>query len=207
MTQTYSQLGLVEVCLVPDAFRLESKRMQVAFVSRAPKWDMEYFSTGKKVVNRIPHDLWLNQGVLVMLESNNSMAATTLRYPKHVRMQGLNGIRYTMSLRKGPSPRLIDHSYCVVTADTGLSEAGQVTLNRIANMPPRPGGVYLASRTIVKKQAKIRLNKVERIPYDPAIFQVPAGYKEVTTQADVGVAVPFNMGDFMDALDLGNTRR
>jgi len=32
LTQTFNQLGLVEVYLVLDAFRLESKRMQVAFI-------------------------------------------------------------------------------------------------------------------------------------------------------------------------------
>jgi len=54
---------------------------------------------------------------------------------------------------------------------------------------------------------KIRLHEVERIPYLSALFEVPADYKQVPTQADVGLAVPFNMGDFVDALDLGNTRR
>lgn len=207
LTQTFSQLGLVEVYLVPDAFRLESKRMQVAFISRAPRWDVDYVSTGKKVVNHIPHMQWLKQGVLVMSGSNKDVSRTVLRFPKPLRIQGLNGIRYTMSSRTPPSPRLMDRARCVVTPDTGLSETGQETLNRLANMPLKPGGVYLASRTLIKREVKIRLHEVERIPYLSALFEVPADYKQVPTQADVGLAVPFIMGDFVDALDLGNTRR
>lgn len=207
LTQTFSQLGLVEAYLVPDAFRVESKRMKVAFISRAPGWDVEYISTGTRVVNRISHVQWLKQGVLVMSGSNKDVVRTLLRYPKPLRIQGLNGIRYTMSSRIPPSPRLVDLAMCVVTPDTGLSETGQETLNRLVNMPLRPGGVYLASRTLIKKEVKIRLHEVERVPYEPSFFEVPADYKQVPTQADVCLAVPFSMSDFVDALDLGNTRR
>ncbi|MBZ0187299.1 MAG: hypothetical protein K8F91_13715, partial [Candidatus Obscuribacterales bacterium] len=53
LTQSSPHFGITEIYIVPNAFRLDSHYMNVGFLSKAPDWDVAYFSKTKKVVNHI----------------------------------------------------------------------------------------------------------------------------------------------------------